>query len=264
VQPLFREDQKEFDILLPAILEELGEWQILSVALTERSNVPYDEVIAKILDTYNGCAGVTYNMGYFRVVALVKMGRVKNYALARSQFLKRLPAADMHVVLRRLTKPALDYLQKTYCAQDAAPPEPYEDRCARGHGKVLIADDDTIIRIVMKKILEGRASVLEASTGEKALDMVAQHNPDMIFLDIHMPGGGGLDAIEKIFDRDPHACVVMLSADKAQEKIIEAVTKGASGFIAKPLQKDKVLSYVGKCVTLGEALSKAVGSGNGE
>ena len=102
--------------------------------------------------------------------------------------------------------------------------------------KVVIADDHRLILAGIKRSLEddgGFDVVGEASTGEKVLPLVAQTNPDLVVLDLRMPGMDGLICLDQIKKRHPSVKVVVLSVS-TDEKLIENVLKrGASAYIVK-------------------------------
>jgi DNA-binding NarL/FixJ family response regulator len=104
--------------------------------------------------------------------------------------------------------------------------------------KVVIADDHRLILAGIKRSLEddgGFDVVGEASTGEKVLPLVAQTNPDLVVLDLRMPGMDGLICLDQIKKRHPSVKVVVLSVS-TDEKLIENVLKrGASAYIVKSI-----------------------------
>ena len=104
--------------------------------------------------------------------------------------------------------------------------------------KVVIADDHRLILAGIKRALEddGEFEVVgEASTGEKVLPLVAQTSPDLVVLDLRMPGMDGLICLDQIKKRHPSIKVVVLSVS-TDEKLIENVLKrGASAYIVKTI-----------------------------
>ena len=102
--------------------------------------------------------------------------------------------------------------------------------------RVVIADDHRLILDGTKRALEedgGFEVVGEASTGERVLPLVGQTNPDLVVLDLRMPGMDGLLCLDQIKKRHPAVKVVVLSVS-TDEKLIENVLKrGASAYIVK-------------------------------
>jgi two-component system chemotaxis response regulator CheY len=111
---------------------------------------------------------------------------------------------------------------------------------------VFIADDDMMIRSLLRLILreDGYNVVGEAATGEGIVDNCKHARPEVLLLDINMPGADGLQVLEKIRVAQPEVKVIMISADATLERVTEALQKGASGFIVKPFNAAKVLDDI--------------------
>ena len=112
--------------------------------------------------------------------------------------------------------------------------------------RVFIADDDMMIRSLLRLILreDGYNVVGEAATGEGIVDDCKHAHPEVLLLDINMPGADGLQVLEKIRVAQPEVKVIMISADATLERVTEALQKGASGFIVKPFNAAKVLDDI--------------------
>lgn len=112
--------------------------------------------------------------------------------------------------------------------------------------RVFIADDDMMIRSLLRLILreDGYNVVGEAATGEGIVDDCKHAHPEVLLLDINMPGADGLQVLEKIRMAQPEVKVIMISADATLERVTEALQKGASGFIVKPFNAAKVLDDI--------------------
>ncbi|MDD4951361.1 MAG: sigma-54 dependent transcriptional regulator [Desulfovibrionaceae bacterium] len=116
-------------------------------------------------------------------------------------------------------------------------------------GRILIIDDEEGIRFSLRGILgdEGH-EVLEADSGEKALKMLEDLTPDMIFLDIWLPGMDGLAVLEAVKAGMDDLPVVMISGHGNIETAVSAIKKGAFDFIEKPLSLDKVVITTNKAL----------------
>jgi two-component system chemotaxis response regulator CheY len=126
----------------------------------------------------------------------------------------------------------------------------FQERLQRAQNVFLAVDDDNLIRRLAAKILGQHGIVIEVADGSNVMDKYVEHNPDMVLLDIHMPGKSGLDVIDDIMDFDRDAFVVMCSADSVADNVTTAMQKGAVGFISKPLKKDKINDYLNRCITI--------------
>lgn len=100
---------------------------------------------------------------------------------------------------------------------------------------VLIADDDNVMRMVVGRLLErsGYKVVGKACDGEEALEMVSSLKPDVVLMDIHMPGMDGLEASKRIQESCPTP-VVVLSAYESNDLVLQATEAGAGAYLVKP------------------------------
>lgn len=120
--------------------------------------------------------------------------------------------------------------------------------------KILIVDDAMFMRKSIRKILSegGYANVEEARDGDEAIAMFGEYSPDLVLLDITMPGRSGLEVLEEILRQDEDAAVVMCSAMGQETVIQKAVVMGARDFIVKPFKKDEFLRIVDSCFPIDE------------
>ncbi len=114
--------------------------------------------------------------------------------------------------------------------------------------RVLIVDDAVFMRTMIKNMLAagGHEVAGEASDGAQALEKYKELSPDVVTMDITMPGTDGLQGLKMIMAYDPGAKVIMCSAMGQQAMVVEAVQSGAKDFIVKPFQQDKVLGALAK------------------
>ena len=117
---------------------------------------------------------------------------------------------------------------------------------------VLIADDLTFIKIVLRDILEksGFRVVAEASNGDEAIARYLDTRPDVVLMDITMPGMDGLTALRKIRELDPAARIIICSAIGQQRLIFQALEMGAKDYIVKPFQPQRVISALKKALDI--------------
>ncbi len=115
---------------------------------------------------------------------------------------------------------------------------------------ILICDDAAFMRMMIKDILtkNGYEIAGEAENGQKAVEKYNETKPDLVLMDITMPEMDGIQALKKIKETDPNACVIMCSAMGQQAMVIEAIQSGAKDFIVKPFQAERVLEAVKKVV----------------
>jgi two-component system nitrogen regulation response regulator NtrX len=110
---------------------------------------------------------------------------------------------------------------------------------------ILIVDDEETIRQSLGGILVDEGyEVLMAESGERAVKIVEDELPNLVFLDIWLPGMDGLDTLKAIKSESPSACVVMMSGHGTIETAVKATKLGAFDFIEKPLSLEKVVLVV--------------------
>jgi len=114
--------------------------------------------------------------------------------------------------------------------------------------RIMVVDDAAFLRTMLKNILVqgGHEVVAEAENGEEAVQKYKTWRPDVVTMDITLPGMEGLEALKEIRKLDPDAKVVMCSAIGHREKILESIQCGAKDFIVKPFQGARVLEAVNR------------------
>lgn len=115
--------------------------------------------------------------------------------------------------------------------------------------RLLVVDDESGVRGALAQLFEYEGhEVREAENGREGITLAMEFMPDVIFLDVKMPGLDGLDVLARLREDDPSALVVMISGHGTIDTAIEATRKGAYDFLEKPLDTDRLL------VTLSRAL----------
>jgi sigma-B regulation protein RsbU (phosphoserine phosphatase) len=111
---------------------------------------------------------------------------------------------------------------------------------------VLVVDDTTPIRNLLRRILEEDYAVHTAPDGETALSAFARNRPEIVILDVNMPGLSGLEVVSELRRRgEDEAVVIMLTASDDQALKAEALNLGANDFLTKPFHKGELLARVG-------------------
>ena len=105
---------------------------------------------------------------------------------------------------------------------------------------LLVDDDERLLRFARLKLITSGLDVLTATTGESALMMVESAKPDMVVLDLRMPGMGGLEALRALRSHSALPVLIVSAADLPPE----ALTLGANGYIPKPFNPDELLREI--------------------
>ncbi|HXY25627.1 MAG TPA: response regulator transcription factor [Candidatus Acidoferrum sp.] len=109
---------------------------------------------------------------------------------------------------------------------------------------ILVVDDEPQIRRVMRSTLTSHGYViLEAKTGEEAIDLARKEKPDLILLDVNMPGMSGIDACREL-RRGTAAPIIMLTVRNAERDKVLALDAGADDYVAKPFGIEELLARI--------------------
>jgi len=112
--------------------------------------------------------------------------------------------------------------------------------------RVVIAEDEAIIRLDLKEILldEGYDVVGETGRGDEAVELVREHHPDLVILDVKMPGSDGLAAARQIRDIGLRVAVLILTAFSQRNLIDEARDAGVAAYLVKPFQRIELIPAI--------------------
>ncbi len=122
--------------------------------------------------------------------------------------------------------------------------------------RILLVDDHEVVRLGLKALLDRHPQfevVAEAGTAREALKFVEQYSPDVVVMDIRLPGGSGIDACEKITENHPDTQVIMLTSYAEDEMLFSAIRAGAAGYVLKQIGGDDLVRAL-EAVSRGEAL----------
>lgn len=113
---------------------------------------------------------------------------------------------------------------------------------------VLLIDDENIVRRLMRTMLTDLDCDVsqEASNGEQGIERYRESRPDLVFVDINMPGMGGLEVLKAVLAIDHGAFVVVVSADSTADNVRGAILGGAQGFVVKPFTSGKFRDILDK------------------
>jgi two-component system, OmpR family, KDP operon response regulator KdpE len=111
-------------------------------------------------------------------------------------------------------------------------------------GRILVVDDEPRIRRVMRVTLTGAGyEVDDAKTGEEALEKARGFRPDLVLLDINMPGMSGLETC-RVLRSDSEAAIVMLTVRDSEKDKVDALDAGADDFVTKPFSTPELLARI--------------------
>ena len=122
--------------------------------------------------------------------------------------------------------------------------------------RIVIVDDHEVVRIGLKALIERHPNfevVGEAGSAHEAIEEVAALRPNVVIMDIRLPGTSGIDACEEIVKRYPDTKVLMLTSYAEDEMLFSAIRAGASGYVLKQIGSDDLIKAL-NAVSSGEAL----------
>jgi DNA-binding NarL/FixJ family response regulator len=131
------------------------------------------------------------------------------------------------------------------------------------HSRVLLADDHTLVRSGIRALLErlpGVDVIGEASDGREVLDLVKAQRPDLVLMDISMPGLNGLQALARITRDMPEARVIILSMHPNDEYVLQALKSGAAGYLLKRAATAELAAALQAVLGGGIYLSREIAS----
>jgi DNA-binding NarL/FixJ family response regulator len=126
--------------------------------------------------------------------------------------------------------------------------------------RVLIVDDHPLTRDALNALLvqNGFSVVGEAADGEEAIGLARSLQPDLVLLDLSMPGVDGLQALPRLRDAAPRCEVVMLTASVAEENLLAAIRAGAAGYLLKTEPPERIVEFLRGAADGEAALSGSV------
>ena len=122
--------------------------------------------------------------------------------------------------------------------------------------RIILVDDHEVVRLGLKSLLERHPQfevVGEAGSARDALEQVAATEPDVVVMDIRLPGTSGIEACEQIVDQYPNTKVIMLTSYAEDEMLFSAIRAGASGYVLKQIASEELVKAI-EAVGRGEAL----------
>jgi two-component system chemotaxis response regulator CheY len=247
-----------FKSISPAKLQELMDhirkdvtgWKAVDVTVDGASSQDTADIAGKLEHFFTGKSGAIFVCGARKVLTLGKFDGVDMDAL-RKDIARALPGYSCTINTGAVTREGLETIAirlKDLTEKPAAAADLLQKRLQRPTKVFFVVDDDLFMRSLVAKVLKPYGVVHEFSDGLEMDKHYLREVPDVIFLDIHLPCGSGMDVLDVIRRTDSTAGVVMLSADRVKDNVLLSQARGAKGFVAKPFTKEKVEEAMRKCV----------------
>ncbi len=130
--------------------------------------------------------------------------------------------------------------------------------------RIMIADDHTFIRRVVREVVEKEKDlevVAEASNGHEAESQAAQVQPDVVLMDLDMPGCDGFEATERVLACSPQSRIVIFTASHHEQHVFQAIQRGAVGYVTKDVEPDALIHAI-RCAARDElCIPRALATG---
>jgi two-component system, NarL family, invasion response regulator UvrY len=126
--------------------------------------------------------------------------------------------------------------------------------------KILVVDDHAIVRAGLRRLLgpELGAEIVEAATGKEALQLIREHSPDLVILDLNLPGIGGLELIRRFRAEAPLAPILVFSMHADTIFTTRAMETGAAGYLSKNAAPGEILEAVHRLLGGGRYIERSI------
>jgi two-component system, chemotaxis family, chemotaxis protein CheY len=247
IEILHHFNQTRFMAFVPEIRKNLTDWQLVEVSLTHKTSHNVAFIARRLSEHFAGRDGILFICNSRQILGVINMGPVSDTAKLAAGITNSLPQYSCTVEAGDITADGLLKLQvrlqgidEDEKAATQALPALLDARQRRVERIVMVADDDMFMRTLVANTFKPKARVVEHGDATGVVDAYLEHLPDILFLDIHLPGGSGIEILSDIVKFDNSAYVIMLTSDSIKENVLAAKKAGAKGFVAKPFTRQKL------------------------
>jgi two-component system chemotaxis response regulator CheY len=258
MQILTSKQHATFLMFLSGVKGELHEWQLVNIRLAENfaAQLSIGQVSEILQDKFGDKEGRIYIGSNMELLMFMHGGPDLGPTELSTKVEKLLPVGSCEIMVQQPTPEGLAQYDISISFEGQQSVSVLSIiRQTRKENIVLLADDDAYMRVLVKKGIGPGYTVHEAADGGEVFSLYKKHMPDIVFLDIHMPGREGTDNLRRILAYDPNAYIIMLSADSSPANVEATVQQGAKGFLTKPFPRERLLSYLQKCPTITKGLA---------
>lgn len=264
---------KIYTHITPARLQELIEyirtdttgWKAVDISIEDNQAPDINAVAARVYEFFGRRPGAIFVCGARKVLSLVMLEENIDFPKMKRDITALMPEYNCSINTGNITREGLEViairLQLATAAPAKAVPAPNAEsmlktRMKRQERIFFVVDDDMFMRSLLTKALSPHGKVIAMDDGKDLLAAYREHLPDVVFLDIHLPCGSGIDLLEEIMRYDSTAGVIILSADRVKDNVLLSQAHGARGFVAKPFSKEKIEEAMNKCLQQAALLAR--------
>lgn len=249
-------DDKNWDKFLdiiPVIKNELNEWKVVHFKIDDLAGDTIEHIAAHICTITDKWQGAAFVYSENEILMLAKTGEQFDKAQFSAEIEEQLKHYKCKITVQKMTFEGIakvEVLLKNKMKL-ATPKLPFlQKRQQRTHRKIMMVEDDAMIRMMIAKTVAKYGEIIEMKNGKGALEKYILENPDAVFLDINLPHISGIKILERIMNVDPDAFIIMISANDSNEATYAALAQGARAFIPKPFTPQKIIEALASCPTL--------------
>ncbi len=247
---LKKENRNQVLTFIPLIKDNYADWHIINLKFEAKDKDEANTIVNNFVDCYEDKNGFCYIEGLSSAMCVIRLGEVSSYSDVQNEIESKLDDKRCRVLAKKMSANGLKQIQINLSdAGSRSDNLLFKTRESREENVVLIIDDDMFIRKTLGKLLEKNATCQDLATCKNVIDEYKKINPDVVILDIHMPDGNGIEILKAINEIDSNAFVIMSSSDSIKENVLNAIQNGALGFLAKPVEKEKLMKYLEQCIT---------------
>jgi CheY-like chemotaxis protein len=243
---------------LPTIKKDLKSWGLVDIALTGRTKHNVMLIAKKIEDALGSRDGALFVHDEKHIISFLRHSLSANdcrEAIATA-IVQCLPEYSCDVVSSALSTEGLQKIEirlshsvssgKNATARSTL----YCHRAERHENVLMLVDDDRYLIEILARSLAKFGTCIPVYDGAQSLDAYLENVPDIVFLDISLPGKSGLEILDLVMKYDHDAHVVMLTSLKTTDHVVAAKSKGAKSFIGKPFDVSRLESEIFNCPTI--------------
>ena len=238
----------EIEDLAKKIEKSTEDWKIVSVTKLEQSQITIGDISERLNVLYENRDGFIMPLSEQRLGMVVKMQGLVGFAKIKGDILAHLPQNSCYITIRKLTQAIFKTLREAINNNDPSQIQKderlYKARMIRKDNVFLVVDDDRFINELLGSMLSNYGDVHSVYHGDEAIKAYQDINPDVAILDLRLPGMDGFTIIDELYKIDPHAFAIITSGDANKDNVMKAITSGAAGFLAKPINEKRLVQYL--------------------
>lgn len=255
---LDQSNAKELMNFAASIRDEISYWGLVEIELTGKTMHNIVQLAQRLEEKLQTSEGVLYIHDARHMLCFIRHAApakdcAEGFALSIAD---TFPAHSCEISSSALTEQGLHKVQLRLTEASkllAGKPRRstlYTHREARKENVIMIVDDNKEITDLLVEALGQNSTCLVLHSGDGVLNLYLEAVPDIVFMDIEMPGPSGLKSVELLRKYDHDAYILMLTAVGTTANAIAAKVKGAKGFMGKPFDPARVAREVARCPTI--------------